>query len=211
MLVTSPVKDAHVHICVDAQTGLGTGIPGAASRNIGPAMTATHRAEKQRLLECFIMEHLLTATNTFSNDDDRNANICTCNYNGCHEPQQIDYILSSDHSLRWRSFDSSATSWDHWGLTATIREKRGKPTEKPIGWECRDHIGSNNTVRAQLNVGSGPFGQEPRLSDNPSFALYIYTDGSARVVSRRQKCDGCSFHCYDEASSTWGQADGGGL
>ena len=32
------------------------------------------------------MEHLLTATNTFSNDDDRNANIFTCNYNSRHEP-----------------------------------------------------------------------------------------------------------------------------
>ena len=92
MFVTSLVKDAHVHICVDAQTGLGTGIPGAASRNIGPAITATHRAEKQRLLEWCIMEHLLTATNTFSNDEERNANICTRNCNRCHEPQQIDYI-----------------------------------------------------------------------------------------------------------------------
>ena len=82
-LVTSRVKDADVHICVDAQTGLGTGIPGAGSRNIGTATTVAHRAEKQRLLECFTMEHLLTATNTFSNDDDRNANIYTCNYNGC--------------------------------------------------------------------------------------------------------------------------------
>ena len=126
MLVTSRVKDAHVHISVDAQTGLGTGIPGAASSNVGPATTVAHRAEKQRLLECFIMEYLLTATNTFS-DDDRNANINTCNYNGCHEPPQIDYMLSSDHSLRSRTFDSSATPSDHWGLTATVREKGGKP------------------------------------------------------------------------------------
>ena len=138
---------------------LGTGILGAPSSKIGPATTVTHRAEKQRLLECFIMEHPLTATNTFSNDDDRNANIYTCNYNGCHEPQQIDYILSSDHILRSRTFDSSATSSDHRGLTATIREKRGKPPEKrharkPIGWDCRDHMGLNNT--AQLNAGSGP-------------------------------------------------------
>ena len=34
------------------------------------------------------------------------------NCNGCHEPQQIDCILSSDHSLRSRTFDSSATSSD---------------------------------------------------------------------------------------------------
>ena len=69
MLVTSRWKDAHVHTCVDAQTGRGTGIPGAASSNVGPATTVTHRVEKQRPLQCFIMEHLLTATNTFSNDD----------------------------------------------------------------------------------------------------------------------------------------------
>ena len=108
--------------CVDAQTGLGTGVPGAISSNIGPATTVTHRAEKQRLLECFIMEHLRTATNTFSNDDDGQLNIYTCNY----KPQQIDYILSSDPSLRSRTFDSSATSSDHWGLIATIKERRGK-------------------------------------------------------------------------------------
>ena len=138
MLVTSRVKDAHVHICVGAQTGFGTGIPGAASSDIGPATIVTHRAEKQRLLECFIMEHLLTATNTFSNDDDRNANIYTCNYNGCHEPQQIDYILSSDHSLRSRTFDSSATSSDHWGTDRhhqgetweTTREKTRQETDR---------------------------------------------------------------------------------
>ena len=162
MLVTSRVKDAHVHICVDALTGLGTGIPGAASSNIIPAITVTHRAEKQRPLECFIMEHLLTATNTFSKNDDRNDNICKCNCNGCHEPQQIDNILSSDHSLRSRTFDSSATSSDHWSQSPTMREKGGKPqgkrhARKPIGWECRDRIGFNNIVRAQLNVGSGLF------------------------------------------------------
>ena len=177
-LVTSRVKDAHVHICVDAQTGLGTGIPVTGSRNIGTATTVTHRAEKQRLLECFIMEYLLTGTNTFSNDDDRNANILTCNCNGCHEPQQIDHILSSDPSLRSRTFDSSATASDHWGLTATINSKRKKTlvkrrARKPIGWECRVHICFNNTVRAQVNVGIGHFVQEPRLSENASFALYI--------------------------------------
>ena len=73
-----------------------------------------------------IIGHLSTATNTFSNDDDRNANILTCNNNGRHEPQQIGYILSSDNSLRSRTFDSSATVSDHWVLTATINHKRGK-------------------------------------------------------------------------------------
>ena len=56
-------EDSHVHIDVDAQTGLGTGIPGTGSRNTGAATTVTHRAVKQRPLECSIMEHLLTATN----------------------------------------------------------------------------------------------------------------------------------------------------
>ena len=66
-------------------------------------------------------------------------------------------------------------------------------TRKPIGWECRDHIVFNNTVRAQLNGSSGFFGQESQFRDNPSFALYIYTDGSAREVSRTQKCVGRGF------------------
>ena len=114
MLVSTWVKDAHVLFCVDAQTGLGTGVPGPPSSNIGTATTLTHRVEKQRLLECFIMGHSLTATNTFSNNAARNTNVHTCNCNGCHEPQQIDNILSSDHSLRSRTFDSSATASDHW-------------------------------------------------------------------------------------------------
>ena len=159
-LVTS-----RVHSCADAQAGLGTGIPGAGSRNIGTATTVAHRAEKQRLLECFNMEHLLTATNTFSDDDRKRQHL--------HVQQQ--------RMPRSRTFDSSATASDHWVLTATIRAKR-------------DHIGSNNTVRAQLNVGSDPFGQELWLSDNPSCALYIYTDGSARDVSRRQKCAWVELH-----------------
>ena len=157
-----------------------------------------HIMPKNKLLKCFIMEHLLTATNTFSNDDDRNTNIYTCNYNGCHESLQIDYIMLSDRSPRSRIFDPSATASDHWGLTATIRERYGKTPgkrhfRKPIGWECNDHIAFNNTVRTQLNEGSGFFGQELRLSDNPSFALHIYTDDSAREESRTQKCAGWNF------------------
>ena len=49
------------YVCVDAQAGLGTGVPGPANSNVGTATMVTHRAEKQRLLECFIMEHSLTA------------------------------------------------------------------------------------------------------------------------------------------------------
>ena len=73
MLVTTRVKDAHVHICADAQTRLSTVVPCPPKSNIGTATTVTHRAEKQRLLECFIMENSLTATNTFSNNDARNT------------------------------------------------------------------------------------------------------------------------------------------
>ena len=144
--------------CVDAQTGLCTGVPGSASSNIGRHChnCYTSRRRKQRLLECFIMDHLLTATNTLSSDDDRNTNIYTCNYHGCHEPQQIDCIFSFVQSLSSRVFDSSATASDHWGLTATIRERYGKTLGKrhvrnPIGWECNDHIAFNNIVRTQLN------------------------------------------------------------
>ena len=149
--------------------------------------------KKQRLLECFIMENMLTATNIFRNDDDRDASIFTCNYHWRHEPQQIDHILSYDSSLRSRSFDSSATASDHWGLTATIASKRGRTKggdKKPIGWECRDHFGFKNAVRALLNANCGHSAQEPRLSDSASFALYVFTDGSARDVSRKKGCSG---------------------
>ena len=90
------------------------------------------------------------------------------------------------------------TSSDHWGLTATIRERCEKTPEKrharkPIGWECSDHIAFNNTVRTQSNGSSGFVGQEPRFCDNPSVALFIHTDGSAREVSRTRKLAGWGF------------------
>ena len=47
----------------------------ARMRKLGTATTTTYRPEKQRLLECFIMENLLPATNTVRNDDASNANI----------------------------------------------------------------------------------------------------------------------------------------
>ena len=74
-LVTSRMKGAHVHIGVGTQTGLGTGIPGTSSRNIGTATTPSWDTCRQ--------------PQTLSG----NANIFTCNYNGRHEPQQIDHIL----------------------------------------------------------------------------------------------------------------------
>ena len=142
-------------------TGEGCGRPHSCGRTNGTGYTDTWARQLERwycrhshtscrkteFLECFIMEHLLTATKTFSNDDCRNANIYTCNNNGCHEPQQIDCILSSDNSLRSRTFDSSATASDHWGLTATISSKRGKTPGKGTrgnllgGNDATDHIG----------------------------------------------------------------------
>ena len=91
--------------------------------NIGIATTVSHRAEKQRMFECFIMENLLTATNTIRFEDYGAINIYTCTYNKKPERQQIDYILSSDNSLRSRTVDSSATKSDHWGLIAAFKSK----------------------------------------------------------------------------------------
>ena len=114
-------------------------------------------------------------------------------------------------SLRSRTFDSSATSSDHWELTATIRERHGKArgerhVGKPIGWECNDHIASNNTVRTQLNGSSGPFGQELRLCDISSFSTVRLHRWIGQDETRTQKCAGW-FHSHDKTSSLWGQAD----
>ena len=73
------------------------------AQSLVTATTVTHRVEKQRMLERFIMENLFTATNTFHFEDDVATNIYTWSYNGNHEPQQIDYILSFDDSLRSRT------------------------------------------------------------------------------------------------------------
>ena len=98
-LVSARGSDMHVRIHVDAQTGLGTFPPRPCSENIGTATAVSHRVEKQRMLESFIAENLLTATNIFLCEDDGATNIYTCNN---HEIQQIDHILSSDSRLRER-------------------------------------------------------------------------------------------------------------
>ena len=152
VVVTQCGVDTDVHICVDAQTGLGTWPPRPYSGNIVIATIVSHRAAKQRLLENFIMENMLTATNTFHFEKDgANNNLYTCNYNGKHEPQQIDYILSLDNSLRSNTFDSPATNSDHWGLTATMKSSHAKVPRKrkngkPIGWQCRERVKYNNEV-----------------------------------------------------------------
>ena len=62
-LMLSRGRDTHVHICVDAQTGLGTMLPRPHSANICSATTVSHRVEKQRMLECVIMENLRAILN----------------------------------------------------------------------------------------------------------------------------------------------------
>ena len=59
-----------MHFCVDAQTGLGTTPPRPYCENMGTATTDSHRAGKWRLLEIFIMENMLTATNTLDREED---------------------------------------------------------------------------------------------------------------------------------------------
>ena len=118
-LVTSRGRDTHVHFCVDAQTDLKP--PRPSSANIGTATTVSHRVEEHRIFESFITKILLTVTSHF--EDDVAINIHACNLFGKHEPQQIDYILSINNSLRSRTFDSSATKSDHWGLITAIKSK----------------------------------------------------------------------------------------
>ena len=48
-------------------------------------------------------------------------------------------------------------------------------------------------MRAILNVDDGHFAQESRLSYEASFALYVFTDGSARKISRKELCAGWGF------------------
>ena len=70
-----------------------------------------------------------TCYKTCRKDDDSNASIITCSYH-LPSPQQVDHILSSDVSLRSRTFESSATVSDHWGLTATSLSTRMKNHRK---------------------------------------------------------------------------------
>ena len=111
-----------VHICADAQTGLGTTLPRPFLREHWYGNDCLASCRKRRLLENSIMGNMLTATYTFDTEiDGIKSNIYTCCCNGRHEPQQIDHILSSDRCLRSKMFDSPATKSDHWGLTATTQ------------------------------------------------------------------------------------------
>ena len=183
-----------VHICADTQTGLGRIPSRPHSANI------THRVQKQRMFESFIMENLLTVTNTFHSQDNGITNTCTCSYQGNHKPQQIDYILSSDNNLRSRVFDSSTTNSDHWGLTATSKFKRAKTQwkktdRKPIGRECRDRVRYNNNLRDTLKVDGGHLAQPPRSGEKDPFALYVFTDGLIRGSVWKESCS-CSGEHY---------------
>ena len=88
--------------------------------------TVSHRFEKQRMLDNFIMENMLTATNTFHCEDGAN-NIYTCSSNGTHEPQQIDYLRLNGHE-----FGSLGTHGHHQISTCKGATKKKKKTGKPL-------------------------------------------------------------------------------
>ena len=165
--------------------------------NIGMATTVSHRVEKRRLLENFIMENMLTATDTYDTEIvGIKRNIYTCCFNGRHEPQQIDYILPPDRCLRSKTFHSPATKSDHWGLTATIRsphakEKHRKTRTKPIGWKCYDRYNHNNDVTVLGFMAIVGMAQQEEREDPCS--LFIFTDGSARKISRKLTYAGWGF------------------
>ena len=55
VLVNERDEGPAVHNCVDSQTGLGTKRPRPFCENIAWKTTVSHRAEKKRLLDNFIM------------------------------------------------------------------------------------------------------------------------------------------------------------
>ena len=109
-------------------------------------------------------------------------------------PAPVEYLAPAAS----RVFDSSATNSDHWGLTATIKSKRAetqwkKTDKKPIRWECRDRVRYIIVVRVSLDVDGGHLAQPPRSGEKDPFALYLFTDGSARKISRIETCAGLGF------------------
>ena len=126
LLVTSRTEDAHVHMCVDAQTGLGTSASRPGSSNICTATTITHRPGKNKEYSSLTMTHVGTptcyssasswntcshATNTLRNDRSTTS---------CHQTS-VCVRRPSTHRLRLRITGV---------LTATIVSKRRrKPTE----------------------------------------------------------------------------------
>ena len=74
----------------------------------------------------------------------------------------------------------------HWGLIS-------KTVRKPIGWECRDRISYDNRSACSSKVDDGHLAQESRHSDEASFALYVFTHGSARKLSHTETCAGWAF------------------
>ena len=121
------------------------------------------------------MENLLTATITFHCEDDGATNIHTCNCNGNHEPQQIDYILSSDRT----------------GCCYQV-QYRGK---RLPGSQLDGNVGIASTKCVLfLNVDDRRCARESRHSDEGHVALHVLTDGPARKISRREKCAGWGVH-----------------
>ena len=187
-LVISRGRDTHVHICVDAQTGLVTRPPRPHSANIGTATTVSNRVEKLRMLDNLIMEHMLTATDTFYFEEDGTTNIFTCNYNGhtSHNRLITSFLQTPVCAPRRLTHLSLPLPNSH------AKVNRKKMVRKPIGWQCCDHVSYNSEVRARANMKTDSFAQ---ASHHVEEHLYVFTDGSARKVT----CAGWGFiamKCY---------------
>ena len=68
-------------------------------------------------------------------------------------------------------------------------------------------------MRAFLNVDDGQLAQESLHSDEGLFALYVFTDGSARKMSRKETCAGWCFtamkSCQNRDENPMKEAFGG--
>ena len=73
------------------------------AQSLATATTVTHRVEKQECSRGSSWKICSQPQTLFHFEDDVATNIYTWSYNGNHEPQQIDYILSFDDSLRSRT------------------------------------------------------------------------------------------------------------
>ena len=112
-----------------AETGLGTPDSRPGFCNFGTTTPLTLILKNEDSLSAWL-EHVLTAPNTFKNDDGTDVNVLTCNCHFRHDTEQIDFTLSSDDSLRSWGFDSSAAVSYHRGLTATLVSQRLRTLER---------------------------------------------------------------------------------
>ena len=128
---------------------LGTIPARPKSANIGSATTGSHLVEKKNKEGsrasswkiCSQPQTLSTLRMTVP------ATSTPATTTGITNHNRLTTYFPSDNSLRSRTFDSSTTNSDHWGLIAAIKSKHGKtprknPVRKPIGWECRTASGT---------------------------------------------------------------------